>query len=40
MAALPPEAGVRIGTATGSGSERGAEVIRRAREALREPKPV
>jgi len=40
MAALPPEAGVRIGAATGSGSERGADVIRRARESLREPKPV
>ncbi len=35
MGALPPEADVRIGAATGEGGERGADVIRRAREALR-----
>jgi HD-GYP domain-containing protein (c-di-GMP phosphodiesterase class II) len=35
MAVLPPDADVRIGAASGDGSERGADVIRRARQALR-----
>jgi diguanylate cyclase (GGDEF)-like protein len=35
MSALPPEAEIRIGTAAGGAGDRGADVIRSAREALR-----
>src|SRR5918994_864653 len=35
VSGLPPEAEIRIGTATGGAGDRGADVVRRAREALR-----